>query len=124
MNERPRILLVEDDPDIAQFLGRYLRQKYDVETAVDGAAGLAALLRPPPPDLVLADVMMPKMDGFTMIKKMRELLTTARPPVIFLTARDQPADVVKGIQAGARHYLTKPVRLDDLDKKVSKALGK
>jgi DNA-binding response OmpR family regulator len=64
------------------------------------------------------------MNGFTMIQKMREQLTTARPPVIFLTARDTPADIVKGIQAGARHYLTKPVRLDDLDKKVLKALGK
>jgi DNA-binding response OmpR family regulator len=124
MSERPRILIVEDDPDIAQFLGRYLRQRYEVETAVDGVAGLAALLRPPPPDLVIADVMMPKMNGFTMITKMREQLTTARPPVIFITARDQPADVVKGIQAGARHYMTKPVRLDDLDKKVLKAIGK
>jgi DNA-binding response OmpR family regulator len=124
MNEPPRILIVEDDPDIAQFLARYLRRRYEVEIAVDGEAGLAALLRPPPPDLVIADVMMPKMNGFTMIAKMRELLTTARPPVIFLTARDQPADVVKGIQAGARHYMTKPVRLDDLDKKVLKAIGK
>jgi len=124
MNERPRILIVEDDPDIAQFLSRFLRQRYEVETAFDGVAGLAALLRPPPPDLVIADVMMPKMNGITMITKMREQLTTGRPPVIFLTARDQAADIVKGIQAGARHYLAKPVRLDDLDKKVLKALGK
>jgi DNA-binding response OmpR family regulator len=124
MNDPPRIVIVEDDPGIAQLLSRFLRQRYEVEIAIDGVAGLALLLRPPPPDLVIADVMMPKMNGFTMIQKMREQLTTARPPVIFLTARDTPADIVKGIQAGARHYLTKPVRLDDLDKKVLKALGK
>jgi DNA-binding response OmpR family regulator len=122
MTGRARILLVEDDPDIARLLGRFLAQDYDVEIATDGEAGLAILLRPPPPDLLISDVMMPKLNGFAMVKKMREALTT-RPPVIFLTAREQPADVVSGIRAGARHYLTKPVKLDDLDKKVKRALG-
>jgi DNA-binding response OmpR family regulator len=124
MTGRPRILIVEDDPDIARLLGRYLGMRYDVETAGDGEAGLVILLRPPPPDLVIADVMMPKLNGLAMVKRMREALTVGRPPVIFLTARDQPADVVAGIRVGARHYLTKPVKLDDLDKKVTKALGK
>jgi DNA-binding response OmpR family regulator len=124
MAGRPRILIVEDDADIARMLARFLGLRYDVEVANDGEAGLAVLLRPPPPDLVIADVMMPKLTGLAMIKRMREALTTVRPPpVIFLTARDQPADVVAGIRAGARHYLMKPVKLDDLDKKVTKALG-
>jgi DNA-binding response OmpR family regulator len=120
---RPRILIVEDDADIARLLARYLGQRYDVETACDGEAGLAILLRPPPPDLLISDIMMPKLDGLSMVTKMRKVLATTRPPVIFLTAREQPADVVAGIRAGARHYLTKPVKLDDLDKKVRKALG-
>lgn len=68
--------------------------------------------------------MMPKLNGVAMVRKMRELLAPVPPPVIFLTARDRPADVVAGIQAGARHYLTKPVKLDDLDAKVRKALGR
>jgi DNA-binding response OmpR family regulator len=123
MSGRPRILLVEDDADITRLLGRYLRQKYDVEIAADGAAGLEALLRPPPPDLVIADVMMPKMSGLTMVEKMRELVPAPRPPVIFLTARGLPGDVVAGIQAGARHYLTKPVKFDELDQKLKKVLG-
>jgi DNA-binding response OmpR family regulator len=124
MEGRARILIVEDDPDIARFLGRFLGLRYEVETAGDGEAGLAILRRPPPPDLVIADVMMPKLNGVAMVRKMRELLAPAPPPVIFLTARDRPADVVAGIQAGARHYLTKPVKLDDLDAKVRKALGR
>jgi DNA-binding response OmpR family regulator len=123
MPDRPRILLVEDEPDISRLLARYLGRSYDVETAADGEAGLAILLRPPPPQLVISDVMMPKMNGFKMVEKMRDALTTGRPPVIFLTARDQPADLVHGIQAGARHYLMKPVQFDDLDKKVKKLLG-
>jgi DNA-binding response OmpR family regulator len=120
---RPRILVVEDDPDIMRLLVRFLSLRYDVETASDGEAGLAILLRPPPPALLIADVMMPKMSGLTMVKKMREALTTARPPVIFLTAKEQTKDVVAGIQAGARHYLTKPVKLTELDQKVTKVLG-
>ena len=105
------------------MLARYLSQRYDVESAVDGEAGRAILLRTPTPDVVITDVMMPKMNGFQMVKKMREILTASRPPVIFLTAREQPADVVEGIRLGARHYLTKPVKLDELDKILRKALG-
>jgi DNA-binding response OmpR family regulator len=123
MTERRRIVLVEDDPDIARMLSRFLGLRYDVETAADGEAGLAILLRPPPPDLLIADVMMPKLSGFQMVRRMRASLKTQPPPVIFLTARQRPADIVAGIQAGARHYLMKPVKLDDLDQKVRKALG-
>ncbi len=123
MAQPPRILLVEDDPDITRLLGRYLGQRYTVETAVDGEAGLAILLRPPPPDLLITDVMMPKMSGLAMVEKMHKILPLGRPPVIFLTAKDQPADVVAGIRAGARNYLTKPVKFDELDRKVKKALG-
>jgi DNA-binding response OmpR family regulator len=123
MAGRRRIVVVEDDADIARLLARFLGVRYDVEVASDGEAGLAILLRPPPPDLVISDVMMPKLNGYLMVRKMRHALTAARPPVIFLTARTRPADVVAGIQSGARHYLMKPLKLDDLDQKVKKILG-
>jgi DNA-binding response OmpR family regulator len=122
MAGRPRILLVEDDADIARLLGHYLGRRYDVETASDGLAGLTAALRTPPPDLIITDVMMPKLDGFAMVTKLRTLLTTSKPPVIFLTARGAPKDIVEGIQAGARHYLTKPVNFAELDQKLKKVL--
>jgi DNA-binding response OmpR family regulator len=123
MPGRPRILIVEDDPDITRLLERYLGLRYDVEVAADGEAGLAILLRPPPPDLLITDIMMPKMNGLVMVRKMRKALAEHRPPVIFLTARERPVDIVTGIQAGARHYLTKPLKLHELDEKVKRILG-
>ena len=71
MAGRARILIVEDDVDIARLLARFLGTRYEVEVAGDGEAGLAILLRPPPPDLVISDVMMPKLNGYLMIRKMR-----------------------------------------------------
>jgi DNA-binding response OmpR family regulator len=123
MEARPRILVVEDDPDLARMLSRFLAIRYEVEVAGDGEAGLAALLRPPPPDLLITDVNMPKLNGYQMVRKMRHHLGDARPPVIFLSARERPLDVIAGIRAGARHYLTKPFKLDALEAKVRGILG-
>lgn len=119
---KKRILVADDDPAISRLLERVLARDYDVVVASDGRAALA-LATQVKPHLLILDVMMPGLDGFavaTQLKKQPELKTAA---VIFLTARDTPLDTIKGIQAGARHYLTKPFKIDDLAAKVKKTLG-
>jgi DNA-binding response OmpR family regulator len=117
------ILVVEDDPKIREMLQRALEREYNIAAAEDGAMGLMRLMAEPKPDLVLADVMMPKVDGLAMVKRMKSDPKTAGIPVIFLTAREGSKDVIAGIQAGARHYVTKPFDLADLMAKVRKVLG-
>lgn len=119
---RKRILVADDDPAIGRLLERVLNREYDVVLASDGrgALALATQLRP---HLMILDVMMPAMDGFTLAAQMRLIPELKATPIIFLTARDTPLDTIKGIQAGARHYLTKPFKIDDLAAKVKKTLG-
>ncbi len=119
-----RILVVEDDPTIATMLARVLRREhYDVVVAEDGAGAIAKASGDAPPNLVLLDVMMPGIDGFTVAKRLRLIPRLGRVPIIFITARDAPQDMVKGIQLGARAYITKPFKLDEVLAKVKKALG-
>ena len=102
---RPRILLVEDDPTIREMTQLALqRDGFDVDTADDGATGLSAF-RSQPPDLVLLDVMLPGVDGVSVCRTMREGSVV---PIVMLTARTDPIDVVLGLEAGADDYVTKP----------------
>jgi DNA-binding response OmpR family regulator len=89
----------------------------------DGKSALAAAGRQPPPDLLLLDVMMPGMDGHAVAAAARLLPGLKSVPIIFLTAKTGPAEVIKGIQSGARHYITKPFKIDDLVTRVKKAIG-
>ena len=120
---KPHVLVVDDDPEIRTLLERLLSQKYRVTAASDGASALAAASRPTFPDLVILDVMMPGMDGFEVATRIRALPNTRKVPVLFVTARDTPMDVIRGIQSGARSYITKPFKMEDLLQKVSAALG-
>jgi DNA-binding response OmpR family regulator len=120
---KKRILIAEDDPTIATLLARLLRTKYEVILAEDGASALAKASHDPPPDLILLDVMMPGIDGFGLAQRLKLLPKAKRVPIIFITARDAPEDVIKGIQLGARGYITKPFKLDAVLSKVQKALG-
>lgn len=119
---RKRILVADDDPAIGRLLERVLNREFDVVVASDGrgALALAGQIRP---HLMILDVMMPAMDGFTLAAQVRLIPELKSTPIIFLTARDTPLDTIKGIQAGARHYLTKPFKIDDLTAKVKKTLG-
>ena len=102
---RPRILLVEDDPTIREMTQLALqRDGFDVDTADDGAMGLSAF-RSQPPDLVLLDVMLPGVDGVSVCRTIRERSVV---PIVMLTARTDPIDVVLGLEAGADDYVTKP----------------
>ena len=120
---RKRILIAEDDPAISTMLTKVLSQYYQVVVANDGQAALALAGKPPAPDLLLLDVMMPGLDGHAVAAAVRQLPGLKAIPIIFLTAKTGPSEVIKGIQSGARHYITKPFKIDDLVLRVKKAIG-
>ena len=99
-----------------------MRALGDVVTAFDGQDALekAQAMRP---DVIVTDVMMPRMDGLTFAKQLKSNPSLATVPVVILTAKTGPRDVISGINAGARFYVTKPFKTDDLVAKVRKALG-
>ncbi len=97
------------------------KRGYSVETAVDGEDALArALARPP--DLLITDVMMPKMDGWALVRQLRAHTELAMLPVIFLTALSSEDDRIRGFRLGADDYVTKPFRFEELDLRVTKTL--
>ena len=120
---KKRILLVDDDQETARMIARVLGTRYDVAVAPDGLQGLELATATPSPDLIITDVMMPVLDGIRMVQRIKALDRGARLPIIFLTARTAPEDVIAGIKAGARSYLMKPVKIDELYTRVERALG-
>lgn len=122
-SSRRRILIAEDDPAIAALLQKVLSAHYDVSVVHDGKAALASALTPPKPSLLMLDVMMPGLDGLAVAAEVKKSPELKAIPIIFLTAKSGATDVIKGIQSGARHYITKPFKIDDVLAKVKKALG-
>ncbi|WP_194544304.1 response regulator transcription factor [Paenibacillus sp. JZ16] len=109
---RSRILIVDDDEKIISMLRRGLAfEGYDVLTASNGAEGLKVILSEDP-DVVVLDVMMPQVDGFEALRRLREGGSTT--PVLMLTAKDEVENRVKGLDAGADDYLVKPFALEEL----------
>jgi two-component system OmpR family response regulator len=107
-----RLLVVEDEPNILELLSASLRHAgFEVATAADGTAALAAVRRTRP-DLMVLDVMMPGLDGFEVVRRVRS--EGERFPVLFLTARDSKEDTVTGLTVGGDDYVTKPFSLDEL----------
>jgi DNA-binding response OmpR family regulator len=118
----PRILVVEDDPDIAELIQRYLeRAGHTVERLASGGPVLPRL-RSDPPDLVVLDLMLPELDGLTICQAMRSNPHTAALPIIMLTARSDEADRVNGLEMGADDYLTKPFSPKELTARVTALL--
>ncbi len=113
MSSKSTILLVEDDPDKRQLLTIALQMAgYAVQTANDGIEGLAAL-EAQPPDLIITDVMMPRMDGYEMARRVRANLQTRFIPIIIQTAaRGEAQDLRRGAEVGALGYITDPTDLD------------
>ena len=106
-----KVLIVEDDNNIAQLLHLYLEKEgFETQVAKDGGKGVE-LFRSFQPDLVLLDIMMPVMDGFAVLRKIRE---TEKTPVIMLTAKGETEDKVSGLEKGADDYIVKPFEMKEV----------
>jgi two-component system, OmpR family, alkaline phosphatase synthesis response regulator PhoP len=115
-----RILLIEDNRDLAFGLRNNLEiEGYEVETAEDGMGGLKAFAKVTP-DLVILDLMLPELDGFRVLRSLRQ--NVQAPPVLLLTAKGEEADKVRGLRMGADDYVTKPFGLLELLARVEALL--
>lgn len=119
-----RILIAEDDPEIVRLMQRLLEPTYEVEVYGDGLQALQRLDTDPLPELLILDVMMPHLDGVTLLKSVKSHPRTKNIPAIIVSAKSAPKDVIDGISAGVRHYLVKPFKADDLLNKVRKILDR
>lgn len=109
-----KILIIEDQPQMRRKLAMILeREHFQVAAAPNGLIGLD-LARSDPPDLVICDVMMPELDGYGVLARLREEEKTKRIPFIFLTAKGENQDIRTGMNLGADDYLTKPVPAHEL----------
>lgn len=116
------ILIIEDDASVRSLLQKSLVGKgFKVHVAEDGLRGLTAL-EAVAPDLIIVDIMMPRLDGMTFVKAIKGNANTQKIPVIFLTAKNDPKSMIQGINLGARFYVTKPFQIDELLAKVQRAL--
>jgi DNA-binding response OmpR family regulator len=114
-----RVLIIEDDPNVAEVVGRYLsREGYDVEIASDGLIGLERALEDPP-ELVVLDLMLPSLGGLEVCKRIR---AAAPVPVIILTALGEEADRIVGLELGADDYVAKPFSPRELTARVKAVL--
>lgn len=118
----PHVLVADDDAWILRMVATVLEKRgYSVETAVDGEDALQRALAKTP-DLLITDVMMPKMDGWSLVRQLRAQPEYAMLPVIFLTALSSEDDRIRGFRLGADDYVTKPFRFEELDLRVAKTL--
>lgn len=118
----PRILVADDDAWILRMVTTVLEKRgYVVETAVDGEEAYEKAVASPP-DLLITDVMMPKMDGWMLVKALRSRPEFSFVPVIFLTALGTDDDRIRGFRLGADDYMPKPFRFEELDLRVAKTL--
>jgi PAS domain S-box-containing protein len=119
--QRSRILIADDNADMRDYLRRLLADSYDVETVSDGKAALDRVKREPP-DLLLTDVMMPGLDGFGLLQRIRAHADFSALPVILLSARAGEESRVEGLRAGADDYIVKPFSARELLARISSRL--
>jgi DNA-binding response OmpR family regulator len=121
--EKKGILVIEDEAPVKIMVSRLLEKNgFVVRTAEYGLDGLR-VLEEFRPDLIIADVMMPNLDGLTFTKALKNRRETKNIPLIFLTAKTDPLSMIEGINVGAKFYVTKPFQIDDLLAKVKKVLN-
>jgi DNA-binding response OmpR family regulator len=120
----PTILVADDEEDLRELVSyRLSRSGYEVVEAVDGQEALE-LATERTPDLMVLDVMMPRLDGYELTRRVREEDSLRSVPVILLTARSQETDVSRGFEVGADDYLKKPFNPDELVARVRAVLGR
>jgi DNA-binding response OmpR family regulator len=117
-----RILIVEDDPDIAELIRHYLDKAGHVVDRLSSGAAVMAQVRKLPPDLVILDLMLPEIDGLMVCQAMRSDPSTAAIPIIMVTARGEEADRIAGLELGADDYVTKPFSPKELAARVAALL--
>ena len=122
---RQRLLIIEDDVHMAYLLG-YLAEKerFDVETIADGRKAVERIDAGPAADLVLLDVMLPYLDGFELLARLRGNPAWLQVPVIILTSRTREHDAVRALGLGADDYLTKPFSPPELVARIRRRLPK
>ncbi len=119
-----KILIVEDDPTTVQLIEFLLKKNnFEVLIAYNGVEALQ-IIKKEKPDLILMDVMMPKMDGIEAIEKLQEDETTRDIPIVILSALGQEMDVMRGLQAGAASYIVKPFSPSELLEEIKAKLAK
>jgi two-component system OmpR family response regulator len=117
---KTRVLIVDDEPNIRDLLATSLRfAGYEIQTAANGAQAVSAVTESEP-DIILLDVMLPDMNGFTVTKKLRS--SGIQAPILFLTARDEVEDKITGLTVGGDDYLTKPFSLDEVVARIQAIL--
>ncbi len=118
-----RILVAEDDPGSSKLLDFRLKsQGHDIIFVMDGGEALETATEEKP-DLILLDIMMPVMNGFQVLRKLKSQEETKDIPVIMLTAKAQEKDIVTGLETGATDYVTKPFSFAELIARVNRALA-
>jgi DNA-binding response OmpR family regulator len=123
-NGTPTILVADDEEDLRELVSyRLSRSGYEVVEAVDGQEAFE-LATERAPDLMVLDVMMPRLDGYELTRRVREQDSLRSVPVILLTARSQESDVSRGFDVGADDYLKKPFNPDELVARVRAVLGR
>lgn len=123
-NEDPnriKVLLVEDNEELRNYLARYLNKHYCIEEANDGEEALK-LIKRINPDFIISDVLMPKLSGIGLCQNLKSNIETCHIPVILLTSLAEREDIIKGLNAGADDYITKPFDLSVLESKINAIL--
>ncbi|MBF0509313.1 MAG: response regulator, partial [Deltaproteobacteria bacterium] len=107
---RPKLLVVDDNPADLRVIMETLKGEYKIDTALNGEKALILAATDPLPDLILLDVMMPKIDGYEVCARLKSNVKTRNIPVIFLTALSEDEDEARGLALGAADFITKPFR--------------
>lgn len=120
--ERPRILIVEDDADIANMLKMFFERDYEIEHAAQGRLALEKTRRLMP-NLIILDIMLPDINGYEVCRELRTHPRTSFIPIIFLTQKDDLSDKLQGLELGADDYITKPFDFAELKLRVKNAIA-
>ena len=119
-----RVLVVDDEPSILKLVAtRLQRAGFEVVVAMDGQAALMRVMEEPPPDVIILDVMLPKMNGYEVCSTLRQNQRFKNTPIIMFTALREEQDYWKAMSCGADAYLTKPYKAEDLEQLINRLIN-